>query len=123
VRSFFAQGYRACRLGLPFNVIVPDAVRDAWRAGSSFWHEVAMIVRNLERTDTELLVEVTPDLFRIAKWWEFRMLELLWRARVGDDQLAQEDLDLVAACDRHWKHSTWLFPDYEMLPETTARLL
>jgi len=123
VRSFLAQGYRTCGLGLPFNVLVSDSARTALRAGASYWSEVAMMVRALKQTETELLLEISPDLFRIAKWWEFQTLKLLWRSKLEGDEMTRDAIELVAACDRHWKNCAWLFPSYEPLAETTARLL
>jgi len=122
VRTFLADGFRRCELNLPENVIVPDAVQRILKAAAEFWLEVGLIVDALMATDPDLFHEITGSLFRVARWWEFHMLRLLWRAGL-EGKPSPDDVALFSLCDRNWSSTVQPLPGYEMLSETICRLL
>jgi hypothetical protein len=72
--------------------------------------------------DSDLFYDIGGGLFRVARWWEFQILKLLWRAEL-EEKPGPDDLALFALCDRHWSSTVQPLPGYEMLSETICRLL
>jgi hypothetical protein len=101
---------------------MPKAIRDTLREGCGFWRDTASLLHGLEKTNPSLLLEIAPTLVEVAKAWEFRIARLDWRAR-SEGWKRRGDINLIAACDRAWKTCVDYVPAYEMLAETTARLL
>jgi len=122
VRTHLARLASRCPRDLPRAVLMPAAVRDVLYAGREFWRDTAALMNGLEKTNPNLVLAIAPTLVDVARAWEFRIARLLLRAR-AEGWIRRKDINLVATCDRAWKACVDYVPAYEILAETTARLL
>jgi hypothetical protein len=121
-RIHLARLSSECPRDLPITVLMPAAVRDVVRVAYQFWADTAKLLYGLEKTDANLMLAIAPTLIDVAKSWEFRVARLLLRAQ-KEGWIKRNDMNLVASCDRAWKTCVNYVPAYEVLAETTSRLL
>ena len=107
---------------LPLTVRMPSAVRDVLRAGARFWRETATLLHGLEKTDSNLMIAISPTLIDVAKTREIRIARLEERAK-WEGWINPGDINRIAACDRAWKTSVDYVSSYSLLDGTIARLL